>query len=92
MMTNINIRVDSELKEQAQSLFNFLGLDMTTAINLFLRQSVLTDSVPFAISARPNEETIRAMVESEYLAKDKNTKRYSSFKELVQEVQQSEEI
>ncbi len=90
MTTNINIRVDSELKEQAQALFNFLGLDMTTAINLFLRQSVLTDSLPFSISARPNEDTIRAMCEAELLLKDKNTKQYSSFKELLQEVENEE--
>ncbi|MCC8110677.1 MAG: type II toxin-antitoxin system RelB/DinJ family antitoxin [Ruminococcus sp.] len=40
MQTNINIRVDSQLKEQAQDLFDNLGLDLTTAIRIFLNRSV----------------------------------------------------
>ena len=45
-MTNINIRTDSDVKKQAQTLFNNLGLDMTTAINMFLRQSVRQQAIP----------------------------------------------
>ncbi|MDR1564131.1 MAG: type II toxin-antitoxin system RelB/DinJ family antitoxin, partial [Oscillospiraceae bacterium] len=45
-MTNINIRTDSEVKLQAQTLFANLGLDMTTAINMFLRQSVRQQALP----------------------------------------------
>jgi DNA-damage-inducible protein J len=45
-MTNINIRTDSEVKAQAQLLFANLGLDMTTAINMFLRQSVRQQALP----------------------------------------------
>lgn len=45
-MTNINIRTDSEVKSQAQTLFSNLGLDMTTAINMFLRQSVRQQALP----------------------------------------------
>jgi addiction module RelB/DinJ family antitoxin len=52
-ITNINIRVDSEVKAQSQSLFENLGLDMTTAINIFLRQALKTRAIPFEISEKP---------------------------------------
>lgn len=45
-MTNINIRTDSEVKAQAQALFSQLGLDMSTAINMFLRQAVRERALP----------------------------------------------
>ena len=50
--TTINIRTNSELKTQAQTLLNMLGIDMTTAINMFLRQIVLKKAIPFEISAQ----------------------------------------
>jgi DNA-damage-inducible protein J len=48
--TNINIRIDSEVKSKVRKLFDKFGLDMTTAINLFLRQSIRTKSILFPIS------------------------------------------
>jgi len=47
--TNINIRTDADLKTQAQAVFLDLGLDMTTAINIFLKQVVYKQSIPFSI-------------------------------------------
>ena len=47
--TNINIRTDSELKAKAQSVLSDLGLDMSTAINIFLNQIVYTQAIPFII-------------------------------------------
>ncbi|MDR2113683.1 MAG: type II toxin-antitoxin system RelB/DinJ family antitoxin [Bifidobacteriaceae bacterium] len=49
---NINIRTDAQTKTQAQRVFASLGLDMTTAINLFLRQTVRDNDLPFAPSTR----------------------------------------
>jgi DNA-damage-inducible protein J len=49
-MTNINIRTDSELKAEAQSVLSDLGLDMTTAINVFLNQVVYRQAIPFEIA------------------------------------------
>jgi len=46
---NINIRTDSTVKAQAQGLFENLGLDMTTAVNLFLRQAINKNTLPFEI-------------------------------------------
>ena len=50
MTTNINIRTDSEIKSKAQDIFASLGLDMTTAINLFLRQTVRENDLPFVLT------------------------------------------
>ena len=44
-----NIRIDTELKRQAQQLFSDLGMDMTTAVNIFLRQAVREQAIPFRI-------------------------------------------
>ncbi|MCL2218195.1 MAG: type II toxin-antitoxin system RelB/DinJ family antitoxin [Defluviitaleaceae bacterium] len=49
--TNINIRMDKALKEQAESLLSELGMNMTTAFNIFLRQTVRERAIPFQISA-----------------------------------------
>lgn len=55
-MTNINIRTDSEIKSKAQDIFTSLGLDMTTAINLFLRQTVRQNDLPFVVTTNPKTD------------------------------------
>jgi DNA-damage-inducible protein J len=52
--TTINIRVDSDVKKQAQSIFASLGLDMTTAVNVFLRQAIQAKGIPFSVVAQAN--------------------------------------
>ena len=52
-VTNINIRTDSEVKAQAQAVLSKLGLDITTAVNLFLRQVICKQSVSFEVSVAP---------------------------------------
>ena len=56
-MTNINIRTDSEVKLRAQEVFARLGLDMTTAINLFLRQTISKEAVSFDLAAPAEKKT-----------------------------------
>ena len=46
---NINIRVDGDVKNKAQDIFAALGMDMTTAINIFLRQAIRTNGIPFEL-------------------------------------------
>ena len=59
---NINVRVDSQLKKDAESLFADLGLNMSTAVTMFLRSAVSYDGIPFEITRRkPNAETIQAI-------------------------------
>ena len=48
-MSQIAVRVDDDLKKEATALFNELGLDMSTAVKLFLKQSVMTKSIPFEV-------------------------------------------
>ena len=52
-MANINIRIDDDLKKEAETLFNDLGLNMTTAIGLFLKQCVFCQGIPFEIRLYP---------------------------------------
>lgn len=60
--TSMNIRMNREIKNQAQMIFSELGLDMTTAINVFLRQSIRVRGLPFALRLEePNETTYAAM-------------------------------
>jgi len=47
--TNINVRTDSELKSKAQAILDDLGLDLSTAINVFLKQIVYKEAIPFEI-------------------------------------------
>ncbi|MDR0448101.1 MAG: type II toxin-antitoxin system RelB/DinJ family antitoxin [Treponema sp.] len=54
--TNINIRVDNTIKKEAQDVFLSMGLDMTTAINIFLRQAIWQRSIPFTITAEPERK------------------------------------
>lgn len=57
-----NIKIDPELKEQAQDLFESLGMNLTTAVNVFLRQSVREQAIPFRIGEPvPNAETLQAI-------------------------------
>lgn len=64
-MANINIRVDDEVKTQAQELFASLGLDMSTAMNIFLRQAIAFGGIPFMVrQSRYKAETEQAIFEA----------------------------
>ena len=85
--TNISIRMDSELKAQADALFAELGMNLSTAFNIFVRQSIREGRIPFDISLnQPNRETIAAMLEAERIAKDRTVKGYSDLNELFKEL------
>ena len=81
--TNLNIRTDKGLKDQAEKIFNELGLTMTTAINLFLRTAVRENGIPFELKlAAPNDITEAAIEEGRKLMEDPSAPRYSSIDEL----------
>ena len=86
--TSTNISLDSQLKHDSQELFADLGLDLSTAITLFLKQSLRVQGLPFAVTREnPNAETIAAMNEYyEMKAHPEKYKRYSSFKDAMDEV------
>ncbi len=78
-VSNVSFRIDTELKNQADALFQTLGLNMTTAFNMFLRQSVREGRIPFEATINvPNSDTIAAMLETIRLANDPSTKTYSA--------------
>ena len=77
------IRIDSDIKKQATSLFNSLGLDMSGAVNLFLHQCVLRGGLPFSVEIpNYNKVTLDAMAEARNISRDSNVKGYSSMAEL----------
>lgn len=52
-MTPTQIRIDADVKEQASALFHELGMDMSGAVNIFLRQCLMHDGLPFPVE-RPH--------------------------------------
>lgn len=78
-VTNLNIRTDKAVKEAAESIFAKLGMNMTTAINIFLRQTIRENGIPFSLKLNtPNEITMEAIAEGLRIAADPNVKGYKS--------------
>ena len=68
--TTMTIRMDRQVKDDAQKIFHKLGMDMTTAINIFLRKAISFRGMPFEVCLEePNEETLAAMAEANEIAK-----------------------
>ena len=81
--TNISIRMDADLKAQADALFAELGMNLSTAFNIFVRQSLREGGIPFEVKLeQPNKETIAAMLEAERIAKDPSVKGFNDLDEL----------
>jgi DNA-damage-inducible protein J len=81
--TNLNIRTDKEIKDQAEQIFSELGLSMTTAINMFLRTTIREHGIPFALKLDvPNETTAAAIEEGRRIALDSGVKGYTNMDEL----------
>jgi DNA-damage-inducible protein J len=88
--TNISIRMDTELKAQAEALFGELGMNLSTAFNIFVRQSLREGGIPFDISlGKPNEETKAALREGEF---PYDISAYKPNKETIAALQESERI
>ena len=86
--TNINIRVDTELKQSAEALFEDLGLNMSSAVTMFLKTAVRYEGIPFEIKrSTPNAETRAALAEADEMKNNPGKyKRYGSFDEVIAEV------
>ena len=83
----MNIRVDKNLKEQATELYNDLGLSLSSAINMFLRQSIRDNGFPFKPQRTKRRSEIElAVEEADQLMKDPNAKTYNNLKELWDEI------
>ena len=84
-----SISLDADVKDKAQALFGELGLDLSTAVGMFLRQSIREQRIPFDVSLNtPNATTIAAMQEADEMRNNPAAyKRYGSFSELLREVE-----
>ncbi|QRG86974.1 type II toxin-antitoxin system RelB/DinJ family antitoxin [Bulleidia sp. zg-1006] len=80
--TNLNIRIDKEVKDQAEVIFSELGLNMTTAINIFLRATIRENGIPFNLKLEIPNTTIKAIEEGRNIARDSSVKGYSNIDDL----------
>ena len=87
MKTSMTIRTDSDVKQQAQRIFSALGVDMSTAINAFLRQVIYRNGFPFDIRLDvPNRITLEAIAEGEKMLNQANTKKFANVDELFNDL------
>ena len=87
--TNFTVRLDSKLKQDAEMLFNDLGMTLSGAVNVFLRQAVRVQGIPFEICRKqPNRTTLAAMKEAVALANDPKSKTYTSVAEMMQDMEE----
>ena len=76
--TNLNIRTDKDIKDQAETIFNELGINMTTAINMFLRATIREYGIPFELKLDvPND-----IAEGRKMINDPSAPRYTSLEAL----------
>mgnify|MGYP000015085064 CR=1 FL=1 len=81
--TPTQIRIDAGIKQEASALFSQLGLDMSSAVNMFLHQCVLRGGLPFAVEIPAyNQKTLDAMAEARRISRDPDVKGYSSMEDL----------
>lgn len=77
------VRIDETLKKQSVEFFSQLGLDMSSAVNMFLKQCVMRDGLPFVCY---KQDVLEAMEEAKKLSKDPKAKKYSSFSEALEDL------
>ena len=86
--TNVNIRMDENLKKQFDHLCSELGMNMSTAFNIFAKTMVRQNGIPFEISLDiPNADTIAAMQEAEEIKRHpERYKKYNNANELMEDL------
>jgi DNA-damage-inducible protein J len=78
-----HIRIDADTKQQAAVLFGQLGIDMSTAVNLFLHQCVMRGGLPFAVEVpQYNQSVLDAMAEARKISRDPEVPGYTSMEDL----------
>ncbi len=85
----ININVPADVKEEANALFNNLGLTMSGAINIFLKKALSEGGIPFEVKERkPSKRLLEALKESEDIINGKiKAKRYNDFDEMLEDIE-----
>ena len=86
--TNFTVRLNTQVKNDAEKLFNDLGMTLSGAFNIFLHQALLVQGLPFSVRReQPNRKTLAAMKEAISLADDPDAKTYASAVELMRDVE-----
>lgn len=81
--TPTQIRIDADIKKQVSELFSELGLDMSSAVNLFLHQCVLRGGLPFSVELPGySQRTLNAIEEARRISRDPDIRGYFSMEEL----------
>lgn len=84
----INVNVPSDVKEEANELFNNLGLNMSTAINMFLKKAISERGIPFEVKEKtPSKKLAHALKELEYM--ESHPDEYESFhsvQDLIEDI------
>ncbi|MCL2826633.1 MAG: type II toxin-antitoxin system RelB/DinJ family antitoxin [Eggerthellaceae bacterium] len=84
-VSSVSFRIDAGIKDQADRLFAELGLNMTTAFNIFLRQSIREGGLPFAVTTSiPNDTTVAAMLEAKGMLSNPSIQRFNVEDALVE--------
>ena len=86
--TNINIRMDADLKRQFEAFCADMGMTMTTAFNVFAKKTVDEQRIPFSIGKeRPNKETLEALEEVRQMKADPTLgKTYTDVDKMMKEL------
>ena len=81
--TPTQVRIDADIKAQAAALFADLGIDMSSAVNMFLHQCVLRGGLPFAVEVpKYSEKTLAAIAEAKRISRDPDVKGYTDMDDL----------
>ena len=85
---NLSVRVDAELKKDVESCLDEIGKNMSTAINIYLKQIAKRRAIPFAVTANPipNDETDAAIEEGERIAYDPHVKGHRDMNSLIRDL------
>jgi DNA-damage-inducible protein J len=88
---SLNIRLDSEVKKNAETVYSRYGLSLAEAVTVFIHQSCNVGGMPFDLRPkRPNAETLAAMAEAERISRDPSVKGYRDMKALFEDLDADE--
>lgn len=85
--TLTNIRIDTQVKEEASFLLSGLGMNISEAVNIFLRQVILNGGLPFSVSyPKYSKELLESAAEAKYIAGNPAVKGYTDLDEAFKEL------
>ena len=87
MTSNYTIRLDADMRREAETLFSDLGMSLATAFQIFLRQAIQEQGLPFPVRKKqPNKATLTAMKEALEIAESPDAKTYTSAREMMEDI------